>query len=294
MSQRTLKATARRLPAREVTPLYTEQALRERIKELRCLHGLRNLIALAEDSVPAVLEGLTQLLPPSWLHPDVTRARVQYDGHAFQSEDFRGSPWRLRSTLLVGSRQAGFIDVVYVERRPPQDIGPFLNEERELLDTVAMQTGLAICQIEQRRELKRHEQERLHREALLDKASDLARCQQQANVQMVSNVDKVVMPIVQRLEQSLSHAQRQQADMLRRSLHDLTSSHVNRLASRFSSLTPTELRICDAIRRDLSSKEIARIEGIAVGTVNRHRENIRRKLNLTHRAAHLATFLRSI
>ncbi|MEI8197369.1 MAG: helix-turn-helix transcriptional regulator, partial [Phycisphaerae bacterium] len=58
-------------------------------------------------------------------------------------------------------------------------------------------------------------------------------------------------------------------------------------------LTPVEIALCAMIRNGLSVKEIAQIRCIAMGTVRRHRENIRRKLGLRNRAVNLVTYLQS-
>lgn len=57
------------------------------------------------------------------------------------------------------------------------------------------------------------------------------------------------------------------------------------------SLTPAETRVCDMIRRGLTTKEIANIQSISASTVSRHREHIRRKLGLTNKEVNLTTYL---
>jgi DNA-binding CsgD family transcriptional regulator len=61
-----------------------------------------------------------------------------------------------------------------------------------------------------------------------------------------------------------------------------------------SKLSPIEIQIGNMIKHGLSSKAIARIRGISPATVNRHRENIRRKLNLTNNKMNLASYLNGI
>ena len=47
-------------------------------------------------------------------------------------------------------------------------------------------------------------------------------------------------------------------------------------------MTAVEISICNMIRSGMHTKEIARIRNVSAGTINRHRENIRRKLNITN------------
>lgn len=63
------------------------------------------------------------------------------------------------------------------------------------------------------------------------------------------------------------------------------------LARRAPQLTSSELAICQALMMGLSSKEIAEARHIAVGTVARHRENIRAKLGLQHAGTNLVAHL---
>ena len=67
-----------------------------------------------------------------------------------------------------------------------------------------------------------------------------------------------------------------------------------RLASALDGLTPTQVRICQLIRRGLTAKEIARIEHLSPETVATHRRNIRRKLGITNRDVNLTTHLESL
>ncbi len=47
------------------------------------------------------------------------------------------------------------------------------------------------------------------------------------------------------------------------------------------------------IRSGMQTKEIARIRGVSPATISRHREHIRRKLNIANDAINLTTFLQS-
>ena len=71
----------------------------------------------------------------------------------------------------------------------------------------------------------------------------------------------------------------------------LTSYGWKRLQLR---LTPREIEVCDLIREGLSSKEIGRSLSISLKTVEKHRDNIRKKLGIANRRINLASLLKTI
>ena len=82
-------------------------------------------------------------------------------------------------------------------------------------------------------------------------------------------------------------------EMLQTNLEEITSPFISQLSLAYHSMTPTEIAICNMIRNGMHTKEIAETRGVAAATINRHRENIRRKLKLTNEDVNLATFLQS-
>jgi len=81
--------------------------------------------------------------------------------------------------------------------------------------------------------------------------------------------------------------------MLTIQLEEMTSPFTRQLSFQFHSLTPSEIEISNMIRNGLRTKEIAEIRKISIATVNRHREHIRRKLNIANSDINLATYLQS-
>ena len=112
-------------------------ALRERTKELNCLYDVEELFSIHDASLPTILEGIVRALPEGWQYPDVCRAKIKYGDLTIQSPDFQETPWVQSADLYVQDQVVGRISVYYTEERPSGDEGPFLKEERKLIDTVA-------------------------------------------------------------------------------------------------------------------------------------------------------------
>ena len=82
-------------------------------------------------------------------------------------------------------------------------------------------------------------------------------------------------------------------DILQTNLEEITSPFINQLSRSYQSLTPTEIGISNMIRNGMQTKEIAESRGVSAATIKRHREKIRRKLNITNQDVNLATLLQS-
>jgi signal transduction histidine kinase len=121
---------------------YAQIELRERVKELTCLYGIARVIGQSNASTNEIFQGITELLPPAWLYPEVTCARIVIDGRTHTTEGFRETPFRQKSDIIVEKRNVGFVEVAYLEEKLTLDEGPFLAEERSLIDSVAREVGI--------------------------------------------------------------------------------------------------------------------------------------------------------
>jgi len=121
-----------------------QATLRERVKELTCLYGIDQIRERQDLSLSESLRDIVLLLPPAWLHPQIARARIVHEGSVYCTPDFRDGPHRLTADIVVRKRSCGFVEVVYTESQPTLDEGPFLEEERWLIDAVANQVGAML------------------------------------------------------------------------------------------------------------------------------------------------------
>jgi PAS domain S-box-containing protein len=110
--------------------------LGERVKELTALHSTASIFQQPKP-VEELLQEITSILPPAWQYPEVTTARITYDGREYRTRGFRESPWRQGAGFATADGKTGSIDVFYVEAKPPEAEGPFLAEERNLINSLA-------------------------------------------------------------------------------------------------------------------------------------------------------------
>ena len=138
-----------------------QAALRERVKELTGLYNLAQLSERPEISLDELLKGIAALLPPAWQYPEIAVGRIVLDGRSYSSASDRDSDLRQRAPIIVGGIERGLVEVIYREERPELDEGPFLKEERSLLNAIAREVAVII----ERREAAA-EHERLHEQLL--------------------------------------------------------------------------------------------------------------------------------
>ena len=291
-----------RIPFSEETEKdKVESALRERIKELNCLYGVSQLAERNFNSLDNMLEALVNFLPYSWQYPDVTCARIVFEGKTYKSKEFGVTEWRQSAQIYVYSEPVGEVAMFYLEERPPADEGPFLKEERALIDALADQIGIIATRISAEEELQEsNKQLSLERKALQESNAALRTVLKRIEEEkheiyrsLKTNVEKIIMPIIHALDLQLPQTQRKYVEMMKTSLEEITSPFVSQLSNSYHSLTPIEITVCNMIRNGLRTKEIAQMRGVSNATVNRHRENIRRKLKITNRDVNLATYLQS-
>jgi DNA-binding CsgD family transcriptional regulator len=285
----------------ETEPSKVEIALRERTKELNCLYGVSQLAERNPGSIGGLLQELVNFLPYSWQYPDITCVRILYQGKTFKSDRFRVTPWRQAAQIYMYHEAVGEIGVFYLEECPPSDEGPFLKEERALLDAVAEQIGTIAARMSAEQELQEtNSQLTLERKALQESNAALKKVLEQIEEEKLkiqrdikTNMEKILTPILHALAAQLPPLQRKYVEILQVNLEEITSPFIRKLSFTCHSLTPTEIAVCNLIRNGMHTKAIAETRGVSEATINRHREKIRRKFKITNQDVNLATFLQS-
>jgi signal transduction histidine kinase len=138
--------TERRLAEEERAALVHD--LGERVKELRLLHAAARTLAHDRPLDRALLQELVEQIPRAWQYPEICEARIGYRDMEVTTRGFRDSPWR-QAKAFSTSEGSGVLEVVYLEQRRAAAEGPFLSEERALLDSFAEMLVIYL-------ELRRH------------------------------------------------------------------------------------------------------------------------------------------
>ncbi|MCW3990784.1 MAG: PAS domain S-box protein, partial [Candidatus Bathyarchaeota archaeon] len=119
-------------------------ALEERLKELGILYHIPQLEERFGEDTDSLFQGIVDIVPPAWQHPDVACARLTVGDDVFTSENFGESEWSQSSDVMVNGVGEGVLDVFYLEEMPEFDEGPFLKEERDLIDEITGRLGRFI------------------------------------------------------------------------------------------------------------------------------------------------------
>ncbi len=149
-----------------LTHQQVQSLAQERVKELTCLYGIAKVAESTDLDLAARLRAIAELLPPGWQYPDVCEARIAFDGAAHATAGFRKTAWIQSAPILVGGRPRGRVEIVYTEPRPELVEGPFLAEERNLIDEVARGIGLIVERTQAEEEKARLHEQLLHADRL--------------------------------------------------------------------------------------------------------------------------------
>lgn len=117
--------------------------MEERIKELDCLYQISRIVERGRN-LDTILQEIVDFIPSAWQYPYIACSRIALKENTFTSPHFHESQWKQSSPLIVENKNAGCLEVFYLEEKPHAYEGPFLREERKLIDALAERIGDAI------------------------------------------------------------------------------------------------------------------------------------------------------
>jgi len=116
----------------------------ERMKELNILYEITKLSAGAGLPIEDILQRVIDLIPPAWHYPEITCGRIIAQGETYTTANFEDTEWKQSAEITINGEPDGSIEICYLEDKPELYEGPFIKEERDLLDTVARLLGTII------------------------------------------------------------------------------------------------------------------------------------------------------
>jgi hypothetical protein len=120
--------------SREVERIIAEK--KERLKELTCINRTTQIMKEGR-SLGETFQQIVKILPQSWQYPERTAARISYAGEEFLSQHFKKTEWCQQQTFQTIKGEEGKIEVYYLQKFKELDEGPFLKEERDLINSLA-------------------------------------------------------------------------------------------------------------------------------------------------------------
>lgn len=118
-----------------------EHSLGERVKELQCLYGISKIAGIPGITLDELYQKGVYLIPQGWQYPEIACARITLNDREYKTNNYGETAWKQSADIKIGGAKAGSVEVVYLEKRPEIDEGPFLKEERLLIDAVAERLG---------------------------------------------------------------------------------------------------------------------------------------------------------
>lgn len=270
-------------------------------RHLSFLGSLGNLVLQCGNSLEQVFSGLVHLLPLACQSPEDCCARAIVHDQCFSTPNWRGSPWIAEADICSQKAPVGKLQLAYLAPHTEAENHPIPHDEHALLVFVGTLLGKTVERLEAIAQLQTTvEQLRVERSALEQANAALRGILDQIEEErkttrrtVTTNVDSLVMPVVQALEAQATPQQRPLITILKSRLDELASPFADKLSRTFANLTPLEISLCRMIRDNLSTKEIAKIRHVSPSTVAHQREQIRRKLGIARTDTNLATYLRT-
>jgi PAS domain S-box-containing protein len=107
------------------------------------------------------------------------------------------------------------------------------------------------------------------------------------------NIRELVFPYIDRLKAS-HHPDQAIVNIIESNLNDILSPFIKSMASRYENFTPKEIQIADLMKKGKTTKEISQILNLSPRTIDIHRYNIRRKMNISNKKVNLQSYLLSL
>ena len=134
-----------------------EHDLSKRMKELQCLYDISEIAERPSISADVLYHRIANQIPSGWQYPEITCCRITINKKKYRTDNYKETEWKQSADIKIHNEAIGKVEVNYLEERPEIDKGPFLKEERQLINSIAERVGLIIERMQTRKTLMESE-----------------------------------------------------------------------------------------------------------------------------------------
>lgn len=143
-------------------------SLKERVKELECLYSISEISYVKQNSsLPEIFDDILKAIPKGWQYPEITCAKIVFDSKEYTTLNYKPKEHSQTANITIDNNVRGNIEIAYLKETPILDEGPFLKEERKLIDSISIKIALIVKRHEQLEEKKTLESKLMHADRLV-------------------------------------------------------------------------------------------------------------------------------
>lgn len=278
----------------------TEEDLRKANEQLDAILGALPDLFFVIDKKGAIYDfrapdiGLLAIKPEKFLHKPIKsvlpKAAANTILDSIKNATIKGSHFGSTYSLRLRGKERWF----------ELSISALGDTRRKECRFVALVRDITERKTSQDKLRKQAQQLKAERKALEDKNNILRQLFDQISnhrldyqSKLLRDIEQAVFPMIDRIKENSPKSFRDDLDYLAETIGSVLAKDADIYKRNFARLTSRESELCELIENGMSSKEIAEKLSISELTVAKHREKIRKKLEITGKRISLATYLRS-
>jgi len=125
----------RNLNSEEIKQILFEK--KERQKELTAINKTTAILK-GDKPIEDMLQEICSILPKAWQYPEHCAVRIKFGGKSYSSSNYKETKWVQRRMFETIDDKEGIIEIFYLKEFPVLDEGPFMKEERHLINNMSI------------------------------------------------------------------------------------------------------------------------------------------------------------
>ncbi|TFH01052.1 MAG: pyruvate, phosphate dikinase, partial [Calditrichales bacterium] len=109
----------------------------ERAKELNCIYEIETILHTPKLDTKDIFIKVSEILPSAMQFPEICVVKISFQDEIVAGLDVKDTAWFMREDLTIEKHILGWIKVFYLGKKPKAGFGPFLKEEKRVLEAVA-------------------------------------------------------------------------------------------------------------------------------------------------------------